>query len=156
MLRMSPSPMCIRGLHTNPSRSRLNWYRFLGIFIGRALLDSRIIDVNLNMVFVQLILGMPVKQNIATLKHVDPQLARSLERLQTYLSARKEIESLPLVSIPSVLRLGVCVDFVGSIGKEKQAHDVDGRGCQLRRSISRFYLAWYQHRAQGKYSAANM
>ena len=78
-------------------RSRLNWYKSLGIFIGRALLDSRIIDVNLNVVFVQLILDMPVKANIATLKQVDPQLARSLERLQSYLSARKEIESLPLV-----------------------------------------------------------
>jgi E3 ubiquitin-protein ligase TRIP12 len=76
----------------------LNWFKILGIFIGRALLDSRIIDVNLNTVFVELILDMPVKRNIAKLKQVDPQLARSLERLQSYLNARKEIESLPLVS----------------------------------------------------------
>jgi E3 ubiquitin-protein ligase TRIP12 len=38
------------------------------MFVGRALLDSRIIDVNLNKVFLKLILGKPVKKSIATLK----------------------------------------------------------------------------------------
>jgi E3 ubiquitin-protein ligase TRIP12 len=55
------------------------------------------IDVNLNKVLLKQILDFPVKRNIATLKQVDDQLARSLERLQSYLSARKEIEALPLV-----------------------------------------------------------
>jgi E3 ubiquitin-protein ligase TRIP12 len=66
------------------------------------LLDTRIIDLNLNKVVLQLILGMPVKRNIPTLKLVDEQLARSLERLLLYLKARKEIEALPLVSIFSI------------------------------------------------------
>lgn len=76
----------------------MNWFKTLGIFVGRALLDSRIIDFNFNTVFLKLLLDQPVKQNIATLKRVDMQLARSLEGLQNYLYARKEIESLPLVS----------------------------------------------------------
>lgn len=58
------------------------------------------IDVDLNKVLLKQILGYPVKRNIATLKLVDDQLARSLERLQLYLSARKEIEALPLVCRP--------------------------------------------------------
>lgn len=82
---------------TDGASLRLNWYKTLGIFVGRALLDSRIIDLNLNPVFVNMILGQPVKKNIATLKRVDTLLARSLEKLQSYLNARKEIESLPLV-----------------------------------------------------------
>jgi E3 ubiquitin-protein ligase TRIP12 len=49
-------------------RSKLSWYKSLGLFIGRALLDSRIIDVNLNKVFLRLILGKPVKKTVATLK----------------------------------------------------------------------------------------
>ena len=49
-------------------RSRLSWFKTLGLFLGRALLDSRIIDVNLNKVFLRLILGHPVKKTIATLK----------------------------------------------------------------------------------------
>lgn len=46
----------------------------------------------------KLLLGQTVKKNVATLKLVDIQLARSLERLQVYLQARKEIEALKLVS----------------------------------------------------------
>lgn len=38
------------------------------MFTARALLDSRIIDVNLNKVFLKLILGRPIKKNIGTLK----------------------------------------------------------------------------------------
>lgn len=79
------------------SSSRLSWYKTIGIFIGRALIDSRIIDVTLNKVFLKLILGSPVRKNIATLRMVDPALARSLERLQAYASARREIEALQLV-----------------------------------------------------------
>ncbi|KAK8858675.1 hypothetical protein IAR55_002904 [Kwoniella newhampshirensis] len=92
-----------RGLFPSPligedsaNGTRLSWYKTLGLFTGRALLDSRIIDVNLNKVFLKLILGKPVKKNISTLKAVDSTLARSLERLQAYLYARREIEALML------------------------------------------------------------
>lgn len=78
----------------NAPSSKHSYFKTLGLFVGRALLDSRIIDVNLNKVFLKLLLGKPVRKNIATLKQVDETLARSLERLQTYLQARKEIESL--------------------------------------------------------------
>ncbi|WWC70865.1 uncharacterized protein I206_104817 [Kwoniella pini CBS 10737] len=76
--------------------SKLSWFKTLGLFAGRALLDTRIIDVNLNRVFLKAILGQPIKKNIPTLKAIDAHLARSLERLQTYLFARKEIEALKL------------------------------------------------------------
>ncbi|WVQ96417.1 hypothetical protein IAU59_003522 [Kwoniella sp. CBS 9459] len=92
-----------RGLYPAPiasesptSDAKLPWYKTLGLFTGRALLDSRIIDVNLNRVFLKLILGQPVKKTIASLKAVDPTLARSLERLHNYLMVRKEIEALEL------------------------------------------------------------
>lgn len=49
--------------------------------------------------FLRRILGQPVKKNIATLKQVDSVLARSMERLQAYAQARKEIETLKLVSL---------------------------------------------------------
>ncbi len=50
------------------SRSRLSYFKTLGLFVARALLDSRIIDVNLNKVFLKLLLGRPVKKSIAALK----------------------------------------------------------------------------------------
>lgn len=78
------------------SRTRLSWFKIIGLFVGRALLDSRIIDVNLNKVFLRAVLGQPIKKNVATLRLVDPALARSLEGLQSYLQTRKDIESLQL------------------------------------------------------------
>ncbi|ORY25651.1 hypothetical protein BCR39DRAFT_543634 [Naematelia encephala] len=91
-----PAPLPPTGQLPLASGSNVSWYKSLGLFMGRALLDSRIIDVNLNRVFLKLILGQKVKKNIATLKLVDESLARSLERLQGYLYARKEIEALHL------------------------------------------------------------
>jgi E3 ubiquitin-protein ligase TRIP12 len=68
------------------------------MFAARALLDSRIIDVNFNKVFLKMLLGRTVKKTISTLKMIDLPLARSLERLQHYVDAKKEIETLSLVS----------------------------------------------------------
>ncbi|ORX37302.1 hypothetical protein BD324DRAFT_642187 [Kockovaella imperatae] len=90
-----PAPISQDETSTQPG-SRLAWFKVLGLFVGRALFDSRIIDVNLNPVFLRLILGREVKKTIKTLKLVDAPLALSLERLQSYLSARKEIEALKL------------------------------------------------------------
>lgn len=81
---------------------RLSFFKTLGVFVGRALLDSRIIDLNFNKVFLRRVLGRSAKPSIATLKLVDEPLARSLERLQTYLHTRQEIEALP--SLPESTR----------------------------------------------------
>jgi E3 ubiquitin-protein ligase TRIP12 len=100
----SPEWVCILSqvvIDTDGFRNqiKLHWLKVLGTFVGRAILDSRMIDVDLNKVLLKQILDYPVKRNIATLKLVDEQLARSLERLQSYLFARKEIEALPLVRV---------------------------------------------------------
>ncbi|WVR06423.1 hypothetical protein IAU60_003454 [Kwoniella sp. DSM 27419] len=89
-------PAPIAAVEGDAVKAKLGWYKTLGLFTGRALLDTRIIDVSLNRVFLKLILGVPVKKSIATLRAVDPTLARSLERLQSYMFSRKEIEALKL------------------------------------------------------------
>lgn len=76
--------------------SRLKWFKTLGQFIGRSMLDSRIIDISFNKVFLKLLLDKPIKKSLSTLRAVDPSLARSLERLQGYYCVRKEIEALPI------------------------------------------------------------
>lgn len=93
-----PAPALVNEPSKDTPGSRLSYFKTLGLFVGRALLDSRIIDVNMNTVFIKRLLGKPVKKNIATLKLVDMTLARSLERLQSYLESRKEIEAM--VSLP--------------------------------------------------------
>jgi len=97
-----PAPALPNEPSIETAGSRLAYFKTLGLFVGRALLDSRIIDLSLNKVFLKLLLGKPVKKSIATLKLVDATLARSLERLQSYLQSRKEIEAL--VSLPASSR----------------------------------------------------
>jgi hypothetical protein len=113
-------------------RSRLHWFNTLGIFIGRALLDSRIIDLNLNKVLLQLILGVPIKKNIATLRLIDEQLARSLERLQSYLNARKEIEALPLGPEARNNKLGSLTVGGAQLGDLSLDFTVPGHGIELK------------------------
>lgn len=97
-----PAPLLPNEPSVDTSGSRLAYFKTLGLFVGRALLDSRIIDLSLNKVFIKLLLGKPVKKSIATLKLIDVPLARSLERLQSYLHSRQEIEAL--VSLPASSR----------------------------------------------------
>ncbi|BEI86859.1 hypothetical protein CcaverHIS002_0702050 [Cutaneotrichosporon cavernicola] len=91
---------------------RLSYFKTLGVFVGRALLDSRIIDLNFNHVFLKMVLSGPVKKSIATLKLVDAPLARSLEGLQSYLQARHEIEELAALP-PSTRRSKLAALTIG-------------------------------------------
>lgn len=91
---------------------RLSYFKTLGLFVGRALLDSRIIDLNFNHIFLKMVLNRPVKKSIATLKQIDAPLARSLERLQAYLQARKEIEELTALP-PSTRRSKLATLTIG-------------------------------------------
>lgn len=75
-------------------------FRIIGQFVAKAMLDSRIIDMSFNKVFLKLILGEDVPLTIANLRvsffslcynhwlsplqHVDPTLANSLREIQTY------------------------------------------------------------------------
>ncbi|CEL61949.1 E3 ubiquitin-protein ligase TRIP12 [Rhizoctonia solani AG-1 IB] len=67
-------------------------WSILGQFVGKALLDSRIIDMSFNALFLKYILNEEVPLTIASLKLVDPTLANSLSKLQAYGVARREIE----------------------------------------------------------------
>jgi E3 ubiquitin-protein ligase TRIP12 len=49
-------------------RAKLHHFKSLGLFVARALLDSRIIDVNLNRLFLKLVLGHRVPKSFASLK----------------------------------------------------------------------------------------
>jgi E3 ubiquitin-protein ligase TRIP12 len=64
------------------SRKRLQFFKIIGQFVAKAMLDSRIIDLSFNKIFLKLVLGEEVPLKIATLKAVDEDLGNSLARLQ--------------------------------------------------------------------------
>jgi hypothetical protein len=57
-------------------RKRSDIFRVLGQFIAKALLDSRIIDVSFNKIFLKLILGETVPQ---TVESINVSLACSID-----------------------------------------------------------------------------
>lgn len=63
-----PSIVIPRYTHCCIYRKRTHILRVIGQFAAKAMLDSRIIDLSLNKVFLKLVLGEEVPQTISTLK----------------------------------------------------------------------------------------
>lgn len=95
-LGLFPAPMLSEVVEgpgaTERDRRRIRLYRLLGQFVARALLDSRIIDISFNKLFIKLILGDHVPLTVSTLKFIDPPLASSLSTLQQFAKQKRAIE----------------------------------------------------------------
>lgn len=108
---------------TERDRRKIRLYRLLGQFVARALLDSRIIDISFNKVFLKMILGESVPLSVSTIKVVDPSLGQSLATLQQFVQRKKEIqadakmnakakkEAITKVDVKGVTLEDMCLDF---------------------------------------------
>ncbi|KAH9004468.1 hypothetical protein EDB86DRAFT_2883363 [Lactarius hatsudake] len=76
----------------DPKRTHI--IRVIGQFVAKAMLDSRIIDMSFNKVFLKLALGEDVPLTIDSLKLVDEELAKSLEKLRSLTSSTKPLDKL--------------------------------------------------------------
>lgn len=68
-------------------------FRFLGQFMAKALMDFRILDLPLNKVFYKLILGEEERVCLADLATIDPELAKSLEKLHRAAHKKEWLDS---------------------------------------------------------------
>lgn len=83
------------GSGTNSDRV-LGLFKILGKFVARSMIDSRIIDINLNPIFFRI--GdekSGVKPSLGAVKMVDPGLARSLMLIKKFSLAKKDIDEDP-------------------------------------------------------------
>jgi E3 ubiquitin-protein ligase TRIP12 len=88
-----PRPLSSTSALQHPPRSDYPLFKSLGTFIGKALLDSRLIDINLNKVFLRAVMGEALPLDCSTLRQVDPSLARTVEKLQLVVIAKQGIET---------------------------------------------------------------
>ncbi|KAF7309015.1 Ubiquitin-protein ligase [Mycena kentingensis (nom. inval.)] len=88
-----PAPLSPQDLSTDGGQKRTQIFRVIGQFVAKAMLDSRIIDLSLNKIFLKIVLGEEVPLTIATLKLVDVSLANSLEKIQSIVSATTQAET---------------------------------------------------------------
>ncbi|KIY44943.1 hypothetical protein FISHEDRAFT_50340 [Fistulina hepatica ATCC 64428] len=78
-----PSPIGLDDLSNDNGLKRTQILRVVGQFVAKAMLDSRIIDLSFNKVFMKLVLGEEVPVTLSTLKLVDIELAKSLVKIQS-------------------------------------------------------------------------
>ena len=91
---MFPAPMTEAFAESENGKRILNYFKMLGKFIARSMLDSRIIDVSLNPIFFR-IGNQPssVPLSLGAAKKVDSHLAQSLKLLKQYANVKIEIDN---------------------------------------------------------------
>jgi E3 ubiquitin-protein ligase TRIP12 len=85
-----PAPIGAEDMANDGGQKRTHIFRVIGQFVAKALLDSRIIDLSFNKIFLKLVLGDEVPLTIASLQLVDVDLANSLTKLLTIASGKQK------------------------------------------------------------------
>ncbi|KAI0352109.1 hypothetical protein OH77DRAFT_1428880 [Trametes cingulata] len=88
-LGLFPAPISPDDIAKDGVQKRTHIIRVIGQFVAKAMLDSRIIDLSFNKIFLKLVLGEDVPLTLETLKRVDPELAASLVKIQNLAAAAK-------------------------------------------------------------------
>ncbi|KAG8532811.1 uncharacterized protein KY384_002689 [Bacidia gigantensis] len=93
---MFPAPMTDSTAQSESGKKMLYYFKMLGKFVARSMLDSRIIDVSLNPILFR-VGGQSdtVPLSLGAVKHVDSHLANSLWLLKQYVNTKKQIDSNP-------------------------------------------------------------
>ncbi|PIL24628.1 transporter [Ganoderma sinense ZZ0214-1] len=81
-LGLFPAPIGPDDIAKDAVQKRTHIIRVIGQFVAKAMLDSRIIDLSFNKIFLKLALGEEVPPTIESLKRIDPELAASLSKIQ--------------------------------------------------------------------------
>lgn len=91
-----PRPYGEDGFSNSSGERVLQLFRTLGKFVARSMIDSRIIDINLNPIFFRIgDESSGIKPSLGAMKLVDPVLARSLVLVKKFAMAKKEIAEDP-------------------------------------------------------------
>ncbi|KAF8216810.1 hypothetical protein K438DRAFT_1558643 [Mycena galopus ATCC 62051] len=88
-----PAPISPEDIASDGGQKRTHIFRVIGQFVAKAMLDSRIIDLSLNKIFLKIVLGEEVPLTVATLRLVDISLANSLDKIQSIVSAKAQAEN---------------------------------------------------------------
>ncbi|KAJ7231897.1 hypothetical protein B0H12DRAFT_1262703 [Mycena haematopus] len=88
-----PAPISPEDIASDGGQKRTHIFRVIGQFVAKAMLDSRIIDLSLNKIFLKIVLGEEVPLTVATLRLVDISLANSLDKIQSIVSAKAQVDN---------------------------------------------------------------
>ncbi|KAK3401908.1 hypothetical protein B0T20DRAFT_346782 [Sordaria brevicollis] len=90
-----PRPLSDEFASSEEGQKILQLFKVLGKFVARSMIDSRIIDINFNALFFRVGDSTATRPTLATIKSVDPVVARSLMTIKKFSLAKKEIDEDP-------------------------------------------------------------
>ncbi|GBE89625.1 hypothetical protein SCP_1602880 [Sparassis crispa] len=93
-LGLFPAPISVASIANDGGQKRTHIFRVIGQFVAKAMLDSRIIDLSMNKIFLKLILGEDVPLTVDSLRRVDPDLAASLAQVQSFAATKSQNDKL--------------------------------------------------------------
>src|SRR5271169_2185159 len=83
-LGLFPAPMSDDQAETEVSKKLLHFFKMMGKFVARSMLDSRIIDISFNPTFFRLNSDAPPAPSLSLVKTVDSDLASSLAQVNEF------------------------------------------------------------------------
>eukprot|EP01119_Soliformovum_irregulare_P017715 TRINITY_DN5305_c3_g1_i1.p1 TRINITY_DN5305_c3_g1~~TRINITY_DN5305_c3_g1_i1.p1 ORF type:complete len:1262 (+),score=491.54 TRINITY_DN5305_c3_g1_i1:429-3788(+) len=84
-------PRLSRSSDTQEHQKLVDMFKFLGTFVGKALLDNRLMDLPLSPAFLKWIRGR--RLTFSDLKYIDPDMGSQLEKLSTICRQKRDIEN---------------------------------------------------------------
>jgi E3 ubiquitin-protein ligase TRIP12 len=127
-LGLFPAPMSEDQADTEVSKKLLHFFKMMGKFVARSMLDSRIIDISFNPTFFRLASDSPPTSSLNLVRAVDSDLASSLSQVNEFVVAKHQIEQNPRLS---------------AIQKVKALQEVTVRGANIEDLMLDFTLPGY-------------
>ena len=87
-----PTPMSGVEAKAESGKKLLHFFKNLGKFVARSMMDSRIIDISFNPTFFKLATNNSLPLSIGLLRTIDQDLANSIATLQHFANAKANIE----------------------------------------------------------------
>ena len=103
LLLLAPLPKNVKSALLSKIKSR---FRFLGKFVGKAIMDSRMIDTPFSLPFCKWMVGQENSLQLRDIQNVDQTVFKSLGQLQDVVKRKKAIEK-DLSHTPETLRLAL-------------------------------------------------
>ncbi|KAF2735829.1 hypothetical protein EJ04DRAFT_575809 [Polyplosphaeria fusca] len=116
-----PAPMSSEQAETENGKRLLHWFKMLGKFVARSMLDSRIIDVSFNSTFFRIGDGTaPVVPSLGSIKAVDQDLAKALKLLKRFVNAKTRIDKdgamTPTQKVDAIQKIAIDECHVEDLG----------------------------------------
>ena len=123
-----PVPMSQDEVAEENGKKLLHFFKMLGKFVARSMLDSRIIDVSFSPTFFKLGTNFSTVPSIGLLRTIDQDLANSLAQLQQFANARVNIQEEPSMT---------------EMEKQQAIYDLSIRGARIEDLMLDFTLPGY-------------